>query len=273
MHDALFNKFFSDTGAVEEVTHLVLSHVVNRSTTYILKNNSDYKVDTLYIEHKAGSEHNGFVIKTQTDQKSVTGFSRFALALAEHSEEIFKVDEEAQYEERLPVSRTALLSSGHQSGVLRLERFLKERVKNLSQQGTLSANQKKFIKLKLLEAEKRQLLLDLKSSPARDEAYLRKLEKKPEVCSPKSELFKLLAKLISQKADLSTVEEKVRLGESLKANMTGGINKNIESLSKRKQEEATLKSKLASSKFDLQTLATNLLEKEREGKDIKSLGF
>ena len=252
---------------------MVLSHLVNRSTTYVVKNNSDYQVDTLYIEHKAGAEHDGFVIKTETDQKSVTGFSRFALQLKEHSDEVFKVDEEANYEEKLAVSRTALLEIGHSYGVQRLESFLKERVKLLVQQGVLTTNQRKFIKQKLLEAEKRQLLIDLKNHPDRDEAYLRKLETKPEVCNPKSELFKLLARMIAQKAELSTVAEKVRLGESLKGNMTGGINKNIESLSKRKQEEATLKSKVESSKFDLQTIATRLLEKENEGKDIKTLGF
>ena len=226
----------------------------------------------LYIEHKAGTEHDGFIIKTETDLKSVTGFSRFGLALGVHSEEIFEVEEEANYEEKLAVSKRAMAATGSpRQCIERLDTFLKERAKGLAQQGVLSKNQRSFIKQKLLEAEKRQILLDLKANPNIDEVFVRKLEKKPDVISTKSTLFKTLTKLISLKVELSTIEEKVRIADGLKGQAYGGLNKNVESLSKRKQEAAAVRTKVESVKFDLQTLAKELLEKENDGQDIKQL--
>lgn len=246
--------------------------MVTRSTTYAVKNNSDYDVPTLYIEHKAGTEHDGFIIKTETELKSVTGFSRFGLSLKAHTEEVFEVEEEANYEEKLAVSKLAMKATGStKSCIHKLETFLKERAKALEQQGVLSRNQRNFMKKKLLEAEKRQVLLDLKANPDIDETYVRKLEKKSGVLSTKSSLFKTLVKLTNLKVELETVQEKVRLAESMQGYSSGGLNKNVESMSKRKQEAAAIKSKVESVKFDLQTLATQLLDQENDGQDINSL--
>lgn len=258
---------------VESVTHLVLSHTVNRTTTYSVKNNSDFKVNPIYIEHKAGTRHDGFVINTPTNEKSVTGFSRFALHLDEHTEAELVVEEEANYEEKLPVSTEAITEFGQAASIARLDSFLKDRAKGLEKAKLLSKDQRRFIVLKLLEAEKRKFLLDLKDNPDRDEPYLRKLEKKPGVCSPKSALYKSLESLVSLRVSLETIREKIRLGEELKYRASGGINKKVQSMVKRTQEEASIMSKMESVKFDMQTMATSYLQEQREGKEITKLPF
>jgi hypothetical protein len=75
------------------------------STTYHVTNCSDRSIDSFYIEHCASTQHGGFVIVTDTNCiKSVTGFSRFKVALPSLGNCEFVVREEAFYEEVFGVS-------------------------------------------------------------------------------------------------------------------------------------------------------------------------
>ncbi len=75
------------------------------STTYHVSNCSDREVENFYIEHCASPQHGGFVITTDTSCiKSVTGFSRFKMAVPALGNCEFVVSEEAFYEESFSVS-------------------------------------------------------------------------------------------------------------------------------------------------------------------------
>ena len=65
-----------------------------KSTKYVLKNNSDRIVNKFYIEHVADSAHGGFVVTTKENcSKSVTGFSRFEFPINAQQEVEWVVQE------------------------------------------------------------------------------------------------------------------------------------------------------------------------------------
>jgi len=77
-----------------------IRYTVVKSTKYVLKNNSDRKVNKFYIEHVADSAHGGFVVTTKENcSKSVTGFSRFEFTLDGQKEIEWVVQEQANYSE------------------------------------------------------------------------------------------------------------------------------------------------------------------------------
>jgi len=92
----------------------LLSIMQQRCTVYTVVNNSAKKrVPKFYIDHTASSEHGGFAITTETDNrvKTATGFSRYEFELAPLQSIEFTVVEEARYMDRI-------------SGVTQVQKFV-----------------------------------------------------------------------------------------------------------------------------------------------------
>jgi ubiquitin len=140
------------------------------STTYHVSNCSDHAIENLYIEHSASSQHGGFVITTDTNCiKSVTGFSRYKVAVPALGNCDVVVREEAFYEETFSVG-----SCGHA--------ILSNRA--VASSGKLDESLRK----ELQEAVNRELLREIFSSIARsqrkgDEGSMKKLADLVASCS------------------------------------------------------------------------------------------
>lgn len=92
------------SNAEKELTTIVIMNKKYRKTTYTVQNNSKAQIDALYLEHKAGSAHGGYVIMTKENcVKDVTGFARYKLSLKPSEQKIFSVFEEATYYKNLRV--------------------------------------------------------------------------------------------------------------------------------------------------------------------------
>merc|ERR1711977_338650 len=72
-----------------------ITHKSVRGTRYVVKNNTDRTVQKFYIDHSASTDHGGYVISTSKSRvKSVTGFSRYEVALGPFEEVTVEVTEE-----------------------------------------------------------------------------------------------------------------------------------------------------------------------------------
>ena len=128
------------TNGVEKV---LIVHHVSRTTDYTIRNNSTFDVETLYLDHKAGTAHDGFVIVTKGEEciKSVTGFSRYSLSLGKSEEVPFSVEEEAKYIETFSVDPLHIVSNMH-----KILKFLKLRAPLLRQQKILTDEAEKILR-------------------------------------------------------------------------------------------------------------------------------
>jgi ubiquitin len=158
------------------------------STTYHVSNCADRPIENLYIEHCASSQHGGFVITTDTSCiKSVTGFSRFKVAVPALGNCDFVVREEAFFEETFPLNRCshAVLNDRAVAASGKLDQALRE---------------------VLQEAVNRDALKELFSSVARsqrkgDEGSMKKMVELGAIC--KETVQKQISQLISE---LDTVD-------------------------------------------------------------------
>jgi len=169
-NDSSILSIVKTTGSNDELTGCkVMRHKVI-ATTYHVSNSSDRSIENLYIEHCASSQHGGFVITTDTNCiKSVTGFSRYKVAVPSLGNCEFVVREEAFYEETFSVS-----SSNHA--------ILNNRA--VAASGKLDQS----LRNELQEAVNREQLRDLFSSIARsqrkaDDNSMRKLGELVASCS------------------------------------------------------------------------------------------
>jgi len=158
------------------------------STTYHVSNSADRPIENLYIEHCASSQHGGFVITTDTSCiKSVTGFSRFKVAVPALGTCDFVVREEAFFEETFALNRCshAVLNDRAVAASGKLDQALREM---------------------LQEAVNRDALKELFSSIARsqrkgDEGSMKKMVELGASC--KETVQKHISQLISE---LDTVD-------------------------------------------------------------------
>jgi len=139
-------------------------------TTYNVSNCSQRTIENFYIEHCASSQHGGFVITTDTSCiKSVTGFSRFKVAIPALGSCEFVVREEAFYEETFGLSgcSNAILNN-----------------RTVAASGKLNES----LRTELQEAVNRELLREIFSTMARsqrkgDEGCMKKLSDLVASCS------------------------------------------------------------------------------------------
>ena len=126
-----------------DVEKVLIVHHVSRTTDYNIRNNSTFDVETLYLDHKAGTAHDGFVIVTKGEEciKSVTGFSRYSLSLGKSEEVPFSVEEEAKYIETFSVDPLHIVSNMH-----KILKFLKLRAPLLRQQKILTDEAEKILR-------------------------------------------------------------------------------------------------------------------------------
>ena len=100
LHDSSIVSITKTTDSNDALTGCKVKRHKIISTTYHVTNCADRSIDSFYIEHCASTQHGGFIIITDTNCiKSVTGFSRFKVALPSLGNCEFVVREEAFYEE------------------------------------------------------------------------------------------------------------------------------------------------------------------------------
>jgi hypothetical protein len=169
-NDSSIMSIVKTTGSNDELTGCKVRRHKVITTTYHVSNCSDRSMENFYIEHCASSQHGGFVITTDTNCiKSVTGFSRYKVAVPSLGNCEFVVREEAFYEEAFNVSSChyAILSN-----------------RAVAASGKLDPSLRK----ELQEAVNRDQLKDIFSSIARsqrkaDEGTMRKLAELVASCS------------------------------------------------------------------------------------------
>eukprot|EP00924_Labyrinthula_sp_SR-Ha-C_P015789 snap_masked-scaffold_4-processed-gene-9.25-mRNA-1 protein AED:1.00 eAED:1.00 QI:0/-1/0/0/-1/1/1/0/373 len=164
-------------GGQKMFSSFVLVHKVKRRTIYTMQNNSNYNVETLYLEHKAGADHGGFVILTKGDNvlKDVVGFCRYKFSFAPLEKIEFEVIEEAEYIKHLDAG---VLDFKDHSNLLKLIEFQRKEVPNLELQGKFSHDLKELLEKRIKLGRLVKLLKGLsQSSTSNLSSFIKQVQK------------------------------------------------------------------------------------------------
>lgn len=248
----------------KQLESIVIVHKVYRKKTYIVQNNSKAKVDALYLDHKAGSENDGFIIKTKGEEciKDVTGFARYKLSLEPSEQKTFTVFEEATYEERLDATPEGFKNS---MNVRKLVAFRKIKEPELKKKAIIGQDMLKILEQCEKDASKIQALHQLATGSQVNQSTREKIEKNGVVLE--KSLMTTIDKCVQLTYEKAENQRKLQIEEKKASQVERDTDRARQTL---KSMEAFTKShtkQIGRTLDELEKLETNLL-KHRKAIDI-----